>query len=112
MPKFTGQYTKAGRKVWLDESTNEMYSEKTATIPVTRLPDGSPAPGTKWVNVPTVFDGGQIVDDEDFLTKFYTENKFKDPLTNERLKMFNGPMEAVKEAKKRSDSLLEGGPSK
>lgn len=107
MAKFTGKYTKAGRKIWLDENTNEMFSERTATIPVTRLPNGEPAPGTKWVNVPTVFDGGQTINDEDFLSKFYSKNKFIDPLTKEKLKMFSSPDEAVKAAKKRSDSLLK-----
>lgn len=107
MPKFSGEYSKTGRPIWVDEKTNEAYSEKTRTIPVSRLPNGEPAPGTKWVNVPTVFDNGKVMDDEDFLYKFYKENKYQDPLTKEKLKMFPSATSAVEAAKKRSDNLRD-----
>ena len=104
-PKFTGKYTNKGRPVW--DMNGDTYSEKTRTIPVKRDKDGSPAKGTSWVNVPSVFDGGQVIGDEDALWKFYKENKYKDPLTNEKLKFFKSSTEAVKAAKERSKSLLD-----
>jgi len=106
LPKFSGQYTKAGRPVWIDPDGNK-YSEKTVTIPLSVDKDGAPIKGTKWVNVPSVFDRGQIIDDEDFLAKFYKENGYKDPLTKKRLQIFDSLDSAVDAAKKRSDSLLD-----
>lgn len=106
-PIDTGKLSKAGRKIWFDPVSKEYYSEKTVTIPVTRNEDGSPAPGTKWVNVPTVFDGGKVLDDEDFLSKFYQENKYKDPLTNKKLDIFDSAQKAVDAASKRSSSLID-----
>ena len=107
MPIDTGRKTKAGRPLWQDPATGEMYSEKTRTIPLKTNENGEPMPGTKWVNVPTVFDGGKIIDDEDFLRKFYSENKFKDPITNKSLQSFSNVDEAVEAAKQRSSELLD-----
>lgn len=107
MPINTGKKTNAGRPLWQDSVTGEMYSEKTITIPLKTNERGEPLPGTKWVNVPTVFDGGQIIDDEGFLRKFYTENKFKDPITKKGLESFDNVDSAVEAAKKRSESLLD-----
>ena len=107
MPIDTGKKTKAGRPLWEDPATGELYSEKTRTIPLKTDDNGEPLPGTKWINVPTVFDGGQIIDDEDFLRKFYQENKFKDPITNKSLEVFSDPDTAVEAAKQRSSELLD-----
>ena len=106
-PINTGRKTKAGRPLWKDPKSGELYSEKTVTIPLKIAPDGRPAEGTKWVNVPTVFEGGQVMQDEDFLLKFYRENGYKDPLTGKQLDMFDDVDSAVEAAKKRSDSLLD-----
>jgi len=106
-PIDTGKLTKAGRRLWLDPSTNEQYSEKTVTIPVDVSKDGEPLPNTRWVNVPSVFDGGKVINDEDFLLKFYQENKFKDPLTNRKLDFYGSVKEAVDAAKKRSNELID-----
>lgn len=106
MAEWTGRYTKSGRPLWVDER-GEMYSEKTRTIPLKVDEEGNPAPGTKWINVPTVFERGNIIDDEDFLRKFYTQNKFKDPITNKGLEVFANPDEAVKAAQKRSGELID-----
>ena len=107
MPINTGRKTNAGRPLWKDEDTGEMYSEKTVTIPTKVDENGEPAPGAKWVNVPSVFDGGQVMNDEDFLMKFYSENKYKDPITNKKLEVFDDVDTAVEAAKKRSDGLLD-----
>jgi len=88
MPIDTGKKTKVGRTLWEDSATGELYSEKTRTVPLKVDENGEPMPGTKWVNVPTVFDGGQIIDDEDFLRKFYSQNDFKDPITKKGLESF------------------------
>lgn len=106
MAEWTGRYTKSGRPLW-QSPDGEMYSEKTRTIPLKIDQEGNPMPGTKWINVPTVFERGQVIDDEDFLRKFYTENKFKDPITNKRLETFSDPDTAVEAAKKRSSELLD-----
>jgi len=107
MPINTGKKTKAGRPLWEDSATGELYSEKTRTIPLKTDDNGEPLPGTKWINVPTVFDGGQIIDDEDFLIKFYSENKYKDPITNKSLEFFDNLDTAVEAAKQRSSELLD-----
>jgi len=105
-PINTGRKTKAGRPLWKDPRTGEEYSERTVTIPLVTNPDGSPARGTKWVNVPSVFEGGQIMDDEQFLMKFYRENQYKDPLTGKKLDIFDNLDNAVKSAEQRSEGLL------
>lgn len=106
MPKFTGKYTKAGRPLW-EADNGELYSEKTVTIPTKVDEDGEPMPGSKWVNVPSVFDGGKIINDEDFLIKFYSENKYIDPITNKKLESFDNVDKAVEYAKKRSSELID-----
>lgn len=120
MPVFTGKYTKVGRPLWSPTAEDiknfglskygftekSQYSEITRTIPVSMDKEGNPMPGTKWVNVPTVFDGGKIMDDEDFLTKFYKENNYKDPITNKAIEMFNDADAAVRAAKNRSANEL------
>ena len=106
-PINTGRKTAAGRVVWKDPKSGDLYSEKSATIPVdVDQSTGEPKPGTKWVNVPTVFDGGQVMGDEDFLMKFYKENGYKDPLTKRKLDFFESVDAAVEAAKKRSSQLL------
>jgi hypothetical protein len=106
-PINTGRKTTAGRPLWKNPETGELYSEKSRTIPLKTDPEtGEPMPGTKWVNVPSVFDGGKIMDDEDFLARFYKSNGYKDPLTNKKLQMFGSAEEAVEAAKKRSSELL------
>jgi hypothetical protein len=106
-PIDTGELTKAGRKVWIDPQTKERYSERTVTIPVDIGKDGNPLPNTRWVNVPSVFDGGKVIDDEDFLIDFYKKNNFKDPLTNRKLDFYGSTKEAVDAAVKRSSELLD-----
>jgi len=44
---------------------------------------------------------------EDFLLKFYSANKFKDPITGAKLKTFKSSDAAVAAAKKRSSGLLD-----
>jgi len=108
MAKFTGKYTRSGRPLWQSDD-GELYSEKTMTIPTKRNPDGSPAKDTKWVNVPTVFEGGKIVDDEDFISKFYSSNDYYDPIAKKPIKNFYDSVDsAVEAAKARSESLLDG----
>lgn len=120
MPVFTGKYSKVGRPLWNPTAEDikefglskygftekSQYSEITRTIPISVDADGNPAKGTKWANVPSVFDGGKIMDDEDFLSKFYSENKYKDPITKKAIEMFNSADEAVQAAKKRSATEL------
>lgn len=120
MPVFTGKYTKVGRPLWSPTAEDiikydlakygfnekSQYSEITRTIPVSMDKEGNPMPGTKWVNVPTVFDGGKIMDDEDFLAKFYKENNYKDPITKKAIEMFNDADSAVRAAKSRSENDL------
>lgn len=120
MPVFTGKYTKVGRPLWQPTAEDikqfglskygfteeSKYSEITRTIPVSTDKEGNPLPGTKWANVPTVFDGGKILDDEDFLTKFYSENNYKDPITKKAIEMYDNAEEAVKAAKNRSANEL------
>ena len=107
-PIKTDKKSKAGRPVWKNPKTGEQYSELTRTIPVDVDPKtGKPKANTRWVNVPTVFEGGNIMDDEDFLAKFYRENGYKDPLTGKRLQIFKSEPEASSAAKDRSDSLLD-----
>lgn len=120
MPVFTGKYTKVGRPLWSPTAEDikqfglakygftekSQYSEITRTIPVSVDKEGRPSPGTKWANVPTVFDGGKVLDDEDFLTKFYSENKYKDPITKKSIQMFDDAETAVKAAKQRSATEL------
>ena len=106
-PINTGKKTKAGRPLYQDPKTGEMYSEKTVTIPLKTAPDGRPAEGTKWVNVPSVFEGGQIMDDERFLSQFYRENGYKDHFTGKSLDTFNDVDSAVQAAEKRSRELLD-----
>ena len=120
MPVFTGKYTKVGRPLWNPTAEDiakydlakygftekSQYSEITRTIPVSTDKEGNPLPGSKWVNVPTVFDGGKILDSEDFLTKFYSENGYKDPITKKAIEMFNSADEAVKAAQHRSAKEL------
>jgi hypothetical protein len=105
MPKFTGKYTKAGRPLWQSED-GELYSERTVTIPTKIDEDGKPLPGSKWVNVPSVFDGGKIIDDESFLIKFYSQNNYKDPITNQVIRKFDDVDSAVEYAKQRSATEL------
>jgi len=106
-PINTGKKTKAGRIVWQDPKTKKQYSEITVTIPTKVDRDGKPAKDTKWALVPSVFDGGKIINDEDFLVRFYKQNKYVDPLTKKKLKIFDSAEEAGKYAQERSDSLLE-----
>jgi hypothetical protein len=115
MPKNTGLKTKAGRPLfevtepeYFGMKQGDKFSERTATIPLKVDPDtGEPMPGTKWVNVPTVFENGKIINDEDFLMKFYKQNNYVDPLTNEKLK-FHGSLEsAIDAAKQRSSELID-----
>jgi hypothetical protein len=105
-PVFTGKKTKAGRPLWQTPS-GKLYSERTMTIPLDYGKDKKPLPNTRWVNVPTVFDAGQVIDNEDFLLKFYSANKFKDPITGEKLKFFKSLDAAVSAAKERSAGLLD-----
>ena len=115
MPIFTGKTTNAGRPLWQPTAEEAQkygidpqkpYSEISRTIPVSIDEQGRPAPGTKWVNVPSVFDGGKIMDNEDFLQKFYSENQYKDPITNRKLEFFDDVKSAEKSAQSRSDGLL------
>ena len=104
-PKNTGRKTRAGRIIW-ETPSGKQYSERTATIPLDVDPKtGRATPNSKWVNVPTVFDGGQILNDEDFLYRFYRENKYVDPITKKKLKFFDSLESAVKAAKTRSEGL-------
>jgi len=77
------------------------------TIPLDFDEDGRVSKGSRWINVPTVFDGGQVIANEDFLLRFYSKNKFKDPITGEALNIFKSLDEAISAAKKRSKSLME-----
>jgi len=105
-PIFTGKKTKAGRPLWQTPS-GKLYSERTRTIPLDYGKDKKPLPNSRWINVPTVFDAGQVINDEDFLLKFYSANKFKDPITGEQLKTFKSLDAAVAAARKRSSGLLD-----
>ena len=106
-PINTGKKTKAGRILWQNPKNGEYYSEKSMTIPLEYDKEtGEPRPETKWVNVPSVFDGGKIMQDEDFLARFYKSNGYKDPLTNRKLEFFDSVKEAVNYAKQRSSELL------
>jgi hypothetical protein len=106
-PINTGKKTNAGRIVWKNPKSGEVYSEKSATIPLKiDYKTGEPKAGTPWVNVPTVFEGGKILDDEDFLRKFYSQNGYKDPLTGKKLDVFDSLDDALEQAKKRSEGLL------
>jgi len=104
-PKNTGRKTRAGRIIW-ETPSGKQYSERTRTIPLDIDPQtGKAKPNSKWVNVPTVFDGGQILDDEDFLYNFYRENGYVDPITNKKLRLYDSVESAVSAAKTRSQGL-------
>jgi hypothetical protein len=115
MPKDTGLKTKAGRPMfevtepeYFGMKKGDRFSERTATIPVSVDPNtGEPTPGTKWVNVPTVFERGKIINDEDFLMKFYKENNYIDPLTKNKLEFHDSLESAVEFAKQRSSKLID-----
>ena len=104
-PKNTGRRTRAGRIIW-ETPSGKQYSERTRTIPLDIDPQtGKAKPNSKWVNVPTVFDGGQILDDEDFLYNFYRENGYVDPITNKKLRLYDSVDSALSAAKTRSQGL-------
>jgi len=104
-PKNTGRKTRAGRIIW-ETPSGKTYSERTKTIPLDiDLKTGRAKPNSKWVNVPTVFDGGQVLDDEDFLQNFYQENKYIDPITQKKLRFFDSLEAAINAAKSRSEGL-------
>ena len=103
---FTGQYTESGRPVYFLAPIG-YYSEITRTIPLTRTKDGKPAKNTKWVNVPSVFEGGRIEESEKKLSEFYEQNGYVDPITGENLEIFDSESDAISFAKSRSDSLMK-----
>jgi len=105
MPIDTGRKTKAGRPLW--------------QVPFGLMLAFSVAVGlVGGVVLQSLWGLGELksgvdeeaeffIDDEDFLRKFYQENKFKDPITNKALEVFSDPDTAVEAAKQRSSELLD-----
>jgi len=87
-PVATGETTQYGKDVYTDTS-GQQYSEKSQTINI----DG------KWVNVPTVFDNGVIIDDEQVL-KSAVVNGVLQPTS-----VHNTLDEALVSAQTRSDGI-------
>ena len=90
--KPTGETTKAGRPVYIDDDTGERRSEFSRTI---KLKNG------KWINIPSIHNG-----------HYYTEDELKEAVEDNRMiptsehDNFN---EAIAATKKRSKELKQGG---
>ena len=96
-PAPTDQVTSAGRPVWRSPSGGQ-FSEVTRTIPL--------SPGV-WVNAPSVFEGGRIIEDENVLMQIYQSNGGVDPLTGRPLDRYTTVGEAVQQAGPRSQHLMD-----
>jgi len=95
-----GSITRVGRKVYHDEE-GQPYSEKTETI---QLDDG------RWVNYPTIDKDGNKIPEKLFkklVESQATKEGVVDFITGEVLPTFKDKEEAIKQAVKRSKSLLE-----
>lgn len=90
--KPTGETTKSGRPVYIDDDTGERRSEFSRTI---KLKNG------KWINIPSIHNG-----------HYYTEDELKEAVEDNRMiptsehDNFN---EAIAATKKRSKELKQGG---
>jgi len=92
--------TRVGRKVYHDEE-GQPYSEKTETI---QLDDG------RWVNYPTIDKEGKKIPERLFkklVESQATKEGVVDFITGEVLPTFKDKEEAIEQAAKRSESLLE-----
>ena len=109
MAELTGKKTKHGRPIYVDKEGRE-YSEKQVTIPFDRDANGKPLPNTRWINVPSVIDGGKIISSEDDLYRIYKNNKWKDIIGNKRdlKKLYKSAEEAAKASATHSKSLDKG----
>ena len=89
-------YLPSGRPI-IKNDDGSFSTERTRTIEV----DG------KWVNIPTMFDGREVSEDEAF--EIMRENGFRDPETGKRPKKFSTKEKAIKAAEsgsKAKDNLL------
>jgi hypothetical protein len=102
----TGRRSRVGRPIYFSQERGS-FSEISRTIPADRNSDGTPKKNTRWVNVPSVFAGGKIIENEDELYAIYKNNNFIDPITKKRLQFFDSESEAKNAAEKRSKTLMK-----
>lgn len=88
--------TPEGRPVYQNQYGDQV-TERSITIPLDGL----------WYNIPTVYDGSFVDDDEatQRIMETQTQGKFFDPITGRELQPFATVEDAVKEAQERSKSL-------
>lgn len=90
--KYTGYYSNEGKPVYYNEITGEFLSEKSVTLPYENM----------FVNVPSVYNG--ILFSEDEVREMLNEGNIS-PIS-----AFFDLQSAIKEAEKRSSSLMEETP--
>ena len=91
----TGEETKYGRPMWEDETTGDLFSEKTVTVPY----------GDGFVVMPSVAeDGSELTEDQIF--DYVRRNGPVDFMTGEKLPIFESMEEADAYAQKRSETMF------
>ena len=115
MAKFTGKKTKHGRPIYVVEDGRE-YSERQVTVEFDRDEKGIPITNKdgeykgRWINLPSIIDGGKEMMNRDHLFLIYKRNKFKDILGNKRdlKKLYKSAEEASRASEQHSKSLDKG----
>ena len=90
--KPTGEKTKSGRPIYIDDDTGERRSEYSSTI---QLDNG------KWINIPSIHNG-----------HYYSDKELKEAVEDNRMiptSEHKSEKEALLAAKKRSKTLKQGG---